>query len=69
MRFDIYGQFQVVVKRHNDCWEVYRLEPGKQAAMNDVVIPPNLQTEEVATYLDDMFHEFAGIGQRVERLS
>jgi hypothetical protein len=69
MRFNIYGRFQVVVRRENDSWEVYRVEPGKHAALHDVVIPPTLQTEEVATYLDDIFHELSGRGQCIERLS
>jgi hypothetical protein len=37
--------------------------------MNDIVIPPTLESDEVATYLDDIFHELAGQGQRVELLS
>jgi hypothetical protein len=69
MKFNIYGRFQLEVRRENDSWEVYRLEPGKRVVVNDIVIPQNLQTEEVATYLDDVFHELAGPGQGVERLS
>lgn len=69
MKFNIYGRFQVVVRRESDSWQVYRVDPGKRSPMNDVVIPPTLQTEEVATYLDDMFHELSGLGQQVDRLS
>jgi len=69
MKFNIYGRFQLEVRRKNDSWEVYRLEPGKRATLDDVLIPPNLQSEEVATYLDDIFHELSGLDQRVERLS
>jgi hypothetical protein len=69
MKFNIYGRFQVDVQRENDTWEVYRLELGKRARMNDIVIPSTLESDEVATYLDDIFHEFAGHGQRIELLS
>jgi hypothetical protein len=69
MKFNIYGRFQVDVRRENDTWEVYRLELGKRAKMNDIVIPSTLESDEVATYLDDIFHEIAGHGQRVELLS
>jgi hypothetical protein len=69
MKFNIYGRFQVDVRRENDTREVYRLELGKRAPMNDIVIPPTLESDEVATYLDDIFHELAGQGQRVELLS
>ncbi len=66
MKFNIYGRFQLDVRRESDRWEVYRLEFGKRARMHDVVIPESLDEGEIATYLDDIFHEFAGLGQRVE---
>jgi hypothetical protein len=69
MRFNIYGRFQLDVQRENDSWEVYRFESGKRAKVNDVVIPSNLEAEEIATYLDDIFHELSGRGERIELLS
>jgi hypothetical protein len=69
MRFNIYGRFQLDVRRENDTWEVYRLELGKRAKVNDVVIPSTLEAEEIETYLDDVFHELSGPGQRIELLS
>jgi hypothetical protein len=68
MRFNIYGRFQLDVRRENDSWEIYRLEPGKRAKVTDFVIPSSLEAEEVGTYLDDIFHELAGPGQRIELL-
>jgi hypothetical protein len=69
MRFNIYGRFQLEVRRENDSWEVYRLEPGKRVKVNDLVIPSSLNSDEIATYLDDIFHELSGFGQRIELLS
>jgi hypothetical protein len=69
MRFNIYGRFQLDVRRENDSWEVYRLELGKRAKVNDIVIPTMLKAEEIGTYLDDIFHELSGPGQRIELLS
>jgi hypothetical protein len=69
MKFDIYGRFQVDVRRVNDSWEVYRLEPGKRAKMEELVIPPTLGANEIIVYLDDIFHELAGFGQSVEPIS
>lgn len=69
MRFDIYGRFQLEIRRENDCWVVYRHELGKRARVYDVVIPPTLAAEEIANWLDDIYHEFSGPGQRVERLA
>ncbi|WP_426101938.1 DUF7661 family protein [Massilia sp. TSP1-1-2] len=68
MKFNIYGRFQVEVRREDNCWQVYRIALGKRGRMNDVVIPSHLEEEEIVTYLDDIFHELAGIGQRVERV-
>lgn len=66
MKFNIYGRFQVDVRRENDSWVVYRSELGKRTRLNDVVIPPNLAAQDLATYLDDIFHAFAKIGEQVE---
>lgn len=66
MKLSIYGRFQIDVRRENDLWVVYRLELGKRTRLNDVVIPPNLVADELVTYLDDIFHEFARFGANVE---
>jgi hypothetical protein len=69
MKFDIYGRFRVEVRRENEAWIVYRAELGKRTRLHDVMIPPDLAAHEIATYLDDVFHEYAGIGQTVEQLA
>ncbi|MDQ2991117.1 MAG: hypothetical protein M3R60_18675 [Pseudomonadota bacterium] len=69
MRFDIYSRFQLEVRREIDSWEVYRHELGKRVRVVDIVIPATLVAEEIATWLDDIYHEFSGPGQQVERLS
>jgi hypothetical protein len=69
MKFNIYGRFQVEVRRENEAWVVYRAELGKRSRLHDVLVPPELTAQEIATYLDDVFHEYAGIGQTVEQLA
>lgn len=69
MRFDIYDRFQLEIRREKDSWEVYRHELGKRAKVADVVIPAALAADEIATWLDDIYHEFSGPGQRVRRLA
>lgn len=66
MKFNIYGRFQVDVRRESESWVVYRSELGKRTRLTDVVIPPNLVAQDLATYLDDIFHEFAKFGENVE---
>jgi hypothetical protein len=56
----------VEVRRENDLWMVYRASQGKRIPLNDVVIPSDLAADELATYLDDVFHEFARLGENVE---
>jgi hypothetical protein len=68
MRLNIYGRFQLEVRRENESWGVYRLAPGKRVKVDDVVIPSTFDADEVVTYLDDLFHELAGPGQRIELL-
>jgi len=69
MHFNIYGRFQVEVRREGERWVVYRLDNGRRALMHDVVIPANVEEGEIAIYLDDMFHELSGPGQRVALIS
>jgi hypothetical protein len=66
MIFDIYGRFRLDVRRENDSWVVYHSEPGKRARVNELVIPSTIEAEEIGIYLDDIYHELAGPGQRVE---
>ena len=66
MRFNIYGRFQVEVRRENDTWVAYRSELGKRTRLGDVVVPSSLEAHDLATYLDDVFHEFARLGENVE---
>ena len=69
MKFSIYGRFQLEIQRENDAWAVYRISPGKSLRVDDVVLPPDLPEAELATFLDDLFHELAGPGDSVERLA
>lgn len=68
MKFNIYGRFQVDVRREHDAWVAYRGEPGKRTPCDDVVIPADVPPDELAVYLDDMFHEYAGHDDHVEAM-
>jgi hypothetical protein len=59
LKFDIYGRFQLEVLRDGEQWNVYRLVSGKRVACADIVVPSEVTEEELATYLDDLFHEGA----------
>ena len=66
LRFSIYGRFRLEVIREQTGWVVYRLDLGKRRRIDDLAIPDDLPPEELATYLDDFYHEYAQPGQRVE---
>ena len=68
MKFNIYGRFHVDVRREHDAWAVYRAEPGKRVLCDEVVIPPDLPADDLATYLDDIFHEYARHGENIEAM-
>lgn len=69
MRFDIYGRFQLEVRREHDAWQAYRLAGGKRVPEEGLVIPADVGVHELAVYLDDIYHEYAGPGETVELLA
>ena len=68
MRLDVYGRYQLEVLRENDCWIAYRLELGKRIRIPELAIPPGLQANEIAEYLDDLYHEMSEPGQTIRVL-
>jgi hypothetical protein len=68
MKFDVYGRFRLEVQRENDSWIVYRLGLGRRVKLNDLIIPKDLAAKEIATFLDDIFHELSGPRQSVNLL-
>ena len=69
MKFDIYGRFQLEVLRENNLWVAYRVGLGTRARDSDVIIPPSLAAEEMAIYLDDLFHELCEPGRTIRLVS
>lgn len=66
MRFDVYGRFQVEVRREADRWIAYSIAPGKRSRLDNLAIPGEIQTpQEIARYLDDLYHEVARPGDSV----
>jgi hypothetical protein len=66
MRFDVYGRFKIEVWRETDHWVVCRVALGKRTRITEFAIPEEIRTaQEIARYLDDMYHEAARPGQSV----
>jgi len=68
LRFSIYGRFTLEVRRENDAWVVYRGDLGKRSRIDDLAIPGDLPAEQLASYLDAFYHEYAEPGRQVELL-
>ena len=68
MGFDVYGRFELEVRREGQGWVAYRLGSGLRRRDDEVVLPASMSAAEVATYLDDLFHELAGPGQVIRLL-
>jgi hypothetical protein len=68
MKFDVYGQFRLEVIREGDTWIAYQLTPGKRVRMHEIGVPAILAPPEIATFLDDPYHEKSRTGQIVQAL-
>lgn len=68
MKFNIYGRFHIEIRQENGGWIAYHAESGKRRRLDGLVIPADLTAEEIATYLDDFYHELARPGRRIEIL-
>ena len=65
MKLDVYGQFQLEIARENGRWVAYRIGVGLRSLDASVAIPDALEPEEIAGYLDDLFHESSRPGRSV----
>ena len=65
MKFDVYGRLQIEVIREGESWMAYRLAPCNRIALHDFSIPVWMSIEEIAVYLDDIYHEMGGSGDVV----
>lgn len=59
MKLNVYGKRIEVIKTTNN-WEVYYLGmEGKKRTAYDIVIPSDIQENEIIKYLEDLLHEWA----------
>lgn len=69
MRYDVYGRFLIEVRREHDRWVAYRLGTGVRRLDPDVQLHPDVPPERVAGALEDVFHEFASPGRKLEEVA
>lgn len=57
--FDVFGRM-MRAERANGWWQLFLIgTEGKKRPVPDVVVPPELTANELAAFLDDLFHEYA----------
>ncbi len=57
--FDVFGRM-MQAQRTDGRWQLFLVgAEGKKRPVPDVSVPPHLSAEELLTFLDDLYHEFA----------
>ena len=69
MKFNIYNRFILEIVRENDQWLVFRTGEGTRRRERDLFIPSDLDSSELAGFLDDIYHELAEPGQQIKRMT
>jgi hypothetical protein len=57
-RFDVFGRI-VAVTKVRDAWQAWFVGEDGKRRRADFVIPSMIEADELAQYLDDLFHESA----------
>lgn len=69
LRFSIYGRFEVEVESTSTGWNGYRCGSGIRRAAPELIFPQGIQEHELATFLDDIYHEYGLPGRSITRIN
>ena len=69
MKLDIYGRFRLEIIREGDRWVAFELDGGKRMRQQELIIPSGLAASEIASYLDDLYHEMSRPGDRITEIA
>jgi hypothetical protein len=59
IKFNVFGKEMSILKK-GDEWQLFNESAtGLRSRVYDVVIPSDLEPAELATYLDDIYHEYS----------
>lgn len=59
IKFDVFGKTMSIIRKDHE-WQLYNESKlGIRARVYDVVIPQELGADELASYLDDIYHEYS----------
>jgi hypothetical protein len=69
VKVDVFGRFELEVRRSGSEWVVERLDLGKRRREENIVVPSHVTEDEIVRYLADLLHEHARAGHAIRRLS
>ncbi len=59
IKFNVFGKPMSVLKKSEE-WQLFNeSDTGIRTRVYDVVIPSDLESTELGTYLDDIYHEYS----------
>lgn len=58
LKFNVFGR-RVLVVSSEDGWQAFYLGEGKRRPAIDIVVPSDLEADDIEQYLDDLCHEWA----------
>ncbi|WP_447598596.1 DUF7661 family protein [Nitrospira sp. Nam80] len=67
--FDVFGKRIQAMRAHSG-WELFEIgNEGKQRRFGGAIVPPDLSEDQLLSFLDDLFHQYATpIRSRVRRI-
>lgn len=68
MKFSIYDRFVLEIIRKENRWAAFRIGEGVKVPEENLVVPQDLDTSELITYVEDVYHEFAQPGTSIKVL-
>ena len=68
LRFDVYGCFVVDLERIGDRWVAFRVGEGKRRRLPELVVPGEIEPDELLRFLDDLYHEMSAPGRAIRRI-
>lgn len=67
MKFNIYDRFVIEIIRKEKRWVAFRIGDGYKVPEANLILPHDLDEEELITFIEDIFHEFARPGKSIEK--
>lgn len=59
IKFNVFGKQMSVLRKEQE-WQLFNeSDTGIRSRIYDVIIPSELDLSDLATYLDDIYHEYA----------